>query len=194
MSENRAATFDALYRDNPDPWNMRSSAYERDKYQATLAALPHRHYRMGIEAGCSIGELTALLAPRCARLIGIDVSTVALAQAATRNARNPNVEFLHGELPGAWPDLDADLIVLSEVLYFLTAAEIATLARIIAPRWRDGGACILVNWLGPTEDLLPGATAATLFTTALSSHTPTRLLSRTATEKYRLDVLVKSQR
>lgn len=188
MSE-RAARFDALYRSDPDPWDFRGSDYERGKYRSTIDALPHARYALAIEAGCSIGELTALLAPRCDRLVGVDVSAVALQAAARRNAGNANVEFEHGELPGAWPRLDADLVVLSEVLYFLTASEIDTLARTVAPRWRSGGACILVNWLGPTGDLLPGALAADIFIASLYKFATPILVDTVTTAKYRIDVL-----
>lgn len=185
MSE-RARRFDALYSKNPDPWGFRDSAYERAKYQATIAALPEACYRLGIEAGCSIGELTALLAARCDKVIGLDVSAVALAAAAKRGLAN--VEFRLAELPAQFPDVDADLIVLSEVLYFLSAEEIDALAARIAPRWRPGGTCVLVNWLGPTDEALSGSDAADRFIAALYRLAcPTRQTSETA--KYRLDVL-----
>ncbi len=191
MSE-RAARFDALYLADADPWNFRGSRYEREKYRATLAALPHRRYKLGIEAGCSIGELTALLAPRCDRLIGIDVSSVALRAAERRNAGNGGVEFVHGELPEAWPRIDADLVVLSEVLYFLTAAEIRNLAQAVACHWCRGGACVLVNWLGPTGDLLPGALAADIFIAALSAAATSAHVGVLEETRYRIDVLTRS--
>ena len=35
-----ASYFDAIYERDADPWRFRTSAYERAKYDATLAALP----------------------------------------------------------------------------------------------------------------------------------------------------------
>ena len=66
--------FEALYASDPDPWRFASSDYERDKYAATLAALPRQLYRSGLEVGCSIGVLTAMLASRCRRLLAVDVA------------------------------------------------------------------------------------------------------------------------
>ena len=59
------AHFDRLYGADPDPWKFATSDYERDKYAATLAALPDRRFTRCYEVGCSIGVLTRQLAPRC---------------------------------------------------------------------------------------------------------------------------------
>lgn len=189
-SSDRFARFDALYRKNPDPWNFRRSRYEKRKYGVTLKALPRRRFGISIEAGCSIGELTAKLAPRCEKVVGIDVSALALETARQRNAANRNVEFLLGELPDAWPDVTADLIVLSEILYFLHADEVDALARAIAPRWQRGGVCVMVNWLGSTEDSLTGPQAADRFMVELCRHCRPTLITSRRGDRYRLDVLV----
>ncbi len=63
MSESLSTEyFDDLYQKNEDPWDFETSAYERDKYAATLAALPNAHYQNAFEIGCSIGVLTQQLA------------------------------------------------------------------------------------------------------------------------------------
>ena len=36
--------FEAIYARDPDPWRFADSAYERAKYDATLAALPRPRY------------------------------------------------------------------------------------------------------------------------------------------------------
>ena len=66
-----AGYFEALYAAAPDPWDFEGSDYERGKYAATLAALPQPRYARALEVGCSIGVLTALLAPRCDRLLAV---------------------------------------------------------------------------------------------------------------------------
>ena len=57
--------FQELYDKSPDPYGFTTRWYERRKYAVSLALLPWARYRSGFEPGCSIGELTALLAPRC---------------------------------------------------------------------------------------------------------------------------------
>ncbi len=70
--------FEQLYVRDPDPWRFATSGYERDKYAATLAALPNRRFASGFEVGCSIGVLTRQLAERCDALLAADGSPTAL--------------------------------------------------------------------------------------------------------------------
>ena len=53
-----AAYFEELYAADHDPWDLATSAYERDKYEATMAALEGRRFASALEVGCSIGMLT----------------------------------------------------------------------------------------------------------------------------------------
>lgn len=164
MSE-RAARFDALYRARPDPWAFETSDYERAKYAATLAALPAGHFAHAIEVGCSIGVFTRALVDRCKRVTALDVSAVALADARTRCAGLP-VDFQRAEVPAQWPDGRFDLVVLSEVLYFLEPSEIGPLAQRVAGAAAPGAAVLLVNYLGPCDRPLDGAAAAQAFIAA----------------------------
>jgi len=188
MSE-RADRFNRLYASDIDPWGFRSSEYECEKYEATLAALPRRHYELGIEAGCSIGELTRRLAARCDRLIGVDVSEVALAEARRRNIDLPHVSFVRGEIPGDWPDIDADLIILSEVLYFLTPIEIDQLAAKISKRWKASGNCVLVNYLEPIPEAVQGREAAERF---IATVTDVSHAANIPGNGYRIDILTRA--
>ena len=99
------------------------------------------------------------------------------------------VRFVRGELPAAWPDLPVDLVVLSEVLYFLSAGEIASLARRVAATWLPHGDAVLVNYLGPTSEALEGAEAADLFIAALEQG---HAVSRVRNGRYQIDVLTRS--
>ena len=56
-----ASVFDKLYANSDDPWKFETSDYEREKYDATLAALPPGRFGNALEIGCSIGVLTARL-------------------------------------------------------------------------------------------------------------------------------------
>lgn len=151
---------DALYRENPDPWNFRESPYERAKYNTTLNLLPGRRYDRVLEVGCSIGVLGRRLAARATRYVGVDASRLALAEA--RRDALPNMEFLRMTVPHHFPPGRFDLVVLSEILYFLSAPDVARLARRVDAAAPDGDV-VLVNWLGPTNRELAGSEAADLF-------------------------------
>jgi SAM-dependent methyltransferase len=161
-----AAIFDALYRDNPDPWGFLSKPYEQAKYDATLACLSQRHFASAFEIGCSIGVLSLLLAPRCDRLLAVDLSETALAQARARLRDRPGVDLRRMAIPDDWPDESFDLIVLSEVLYFLAPGDIDCTAALVRRALRPGGVGLLVNYTGPTDTPCTGDEATARFAAA----------------------------
>ena len=155
--------FDGVHAVSEDPWEYTTSWYERRKRALTLAALPQEHYRRGLEVGCSIGTLTAELAGRCANLLAVDASSAALEQAARRLAPFPGVETRQLTLPGSWPDGTYDLIVVSEVGYYLTPAEFGLLLYRIEESLAPGGTLLLCHWRHPVSGWeLDGDTVHTL--------------------------------
>lgn len=155
--------FEALYAADPDPWRFATSDYERDKYAASMTALPPRWFAAGLEVGCSIGVLTRQLAPLCSRLLSLDVAEGALAQA---RARCPNVRFERRVVPDEWPPGRFDLMVFSEVLYYLDATALQATAVRAMSAIEPGGTMLLVHYLGGTDYPLTGDEAARGFIAA----------------------------
>ncbi len=179
--------FARIYARGEDPWGFEASPYERRKYAATLAALPRDSYASCLEVGCSIGVQTRLLAARCDRVLGIDLSGEALARASARCADLPQVAFARARVPRDWPPGGFDLIVLSEILYFLDRADIAGTARLVLGSLRPGGVVVVVNWTGETDTPTTGDEAAGLLIEGVRP-----FLGVVASERapgYRLDVL-----
>jgi SAM-dependent methyltransferase len=150
MSFMTAEDFEARYRSDPDPWRYLVSEYERRKYAATLAACGPGPFACALELGGSIGVFSAMLAPRCERLVTVDVSPTAVAQARPRLAEHAAADPIVGAIPAAVPRLPFDLVVASEILYYLSDDELAgTLsmlqrcmvagARLVAVHWRPRG-------------------------------------------------------
>ena len=73
-----------------------------------------------LEIGCSIGVLTRRLAERCATLLAVDIAENALAQARAACAACKNVTIARIRIPMDWPTGRFDMILLSEVLYYLS--------------------------------------------------------------------------
>ncbi|MCJ2071662.1 nodulation S family protein [Methylobacterium sp. J-030] len=179
--------FAGMYASDPDPWHFTSSAYERDKYAATLAALPRPRYRSAFEPACSIGVFTRALAERCDRLLATDIIPVAVESARSRCADQPHVEVRQGAVPADWPAGRFDLIVLSEFLYFLAPLDLAALVRRVGDAIEPGGDMVLVHWLGVTDYPQSGDQAAEGFIAQAAPFAG--LLHQSRTAEYRLDVL-----
>jgi SAM-dependent methyltransferase len=143
-----AAYFDRLYGASDDPYALRSRWYEARKRALLLAALPERRYGRVFEPGCGVGELTALLADRSDLLLASDGSERAVKIAARRCRDLPAVRVVRQALPEDWPH-DAgpfDLVVLSELGYFLDAAAMARLADCCARSLAAGGTLVACDW------------------------------------------------
>jgi trans-aconitate methyltransferase len=179
--------FDRLYASDPDPWKFATSEYERDKYAKTLAALPRPRYARAFEVGCSIGVLTRQLAARCNAILAVDVADAALRGAAARCRDQSHVQFARMVVPQDWPPDIFDLILFSEVLYYLDDTDRAAAARLSLQSLSSGGAIILVNWHGPTDGFCTGDDAAEAMIAACAP--ALRPVTQQRAEKYRLDVL-----
>ncbi len=140
--------FDALYAASDDPYASRQRWYEARKRAVLLAALPQARFRRAYEPGCGIGELTLALAPRCDALLASDFTAQAVALARERTAALPHVQVARHTLPADWPH-DAggfDLIVLSEVGYFLQRSDMQRVADCCALSLEDGGTLVACDW------------------------------------------------
>ena len=179
--------FRGMYATEADPWQFATSAYERAKYQATLAALPRAHYASALDIGCSIGVFTHQLCPRCDAVVGLDVVPSVLEAARARCADCANARFALAAVPGQWPDGRFDLIVISEVAYYLDRADLARLVARVEGAVLPGADIVLVHWLGVTHYPLSGDDAAEGFIAGAKGFA--RVLTQSRTAEYRLDVL-----
>jgi len=120
----------------PDPCAYESE-YEAVKREQILAFLPTKMIPDALELGCAEGHFTLRLAPRVGRLIAVDISVRALGRAHARCSGHRNVTFRRldlntDEIPGPF-----DLIICSEVLYYLQ--DLPSVARRIVAQLRPGG-------------------------------------------------------
>jgi SAM-dependent methyltransferase len=197
MNENQPNTlppeyFDQVYQANRDPWNFETSPYEQAKYAATLAALPHSHYAEAFEIGCSLGVLTAQLAPYCGHLLAVDVSEAALVQARARCADFAQVEIKQMRVPDEFPSQQFNLILVSEVGYYWSPTDLARAADQLIAGLVPGGQLLLVHWTPPVHDYpLTGDDVHELFLGKAAATGPLRHLAGQRHQNYRLDLLAK---
>jgi LmbE family N-acetylglucosaminyl deacetylase len=141
--------FADLYGDGDDPWGTRSSWYEQRKRDVVLACLPRPRYQHAAEPGCGLGTLTLALAARSDRVTASDPVQAAVDEARSATADSANATVLHVALPEQ-PTVpaDADLVVLSEVLYYLSPDVVGKVADLVPV----GADVVLVHWRGwPAE-------------------------------------------
>ncbi|WP_326808510.1 MULTISPECIES: SAM-dependent methyltransferase [unclassified Streptomyces] len=139
------AYFDGRYARDPDPWGMATKWYERRKYAVTLAALPRAGYRDCFEPGCGTGELTRLLAPRCERLLAVDFAESAVGSARSAVSEFAHVEVRQATLPEDLPDGRYDLVVVSEILYYLSGDDLKVTLDGLLGRLEAGGDLVVVH-------------------------------------------------
>lgn len=163
--------LETIYHSDFDPWEHLSSPYEHDKYAQTIGTVGDRKFQLGLEIGCGIGGLSTHLAGRCDRLLCMDCITLALARARLRLDDKPHVSVCEGTAPDDIPEINPDLLVLSEVLYFLTVEEIDQLGCWAEVNATRDAVIIVVVWTGPTGQQLSGMESMDRFSQALRNWT-----------------------
>jgi ArsR family transcriptional regulator len=144
QDERRLASVLARRRSKSEQF-FSSASGEWDRLRAELfGATFHLHALMALvdpasrvaDLGCGTGELTALLAPHVARIVGVDASAEMLASAERRLAGQPNVELRLGTLEAVpLPSHGFDLATMALVLHHLSdpARALSEARRVLVP-------------------------------------------------------------
>ena len=144
--------FRERYAASPDPYGLADRWYEARKYALSVALLPRQRYGAAFEPGCSIGVLTAQLAPRCGSLLACDAIDGAVESARARTAPLPGVRVERRVIPRDWPPGEFDLIVFSEILYYFDDADLDRVIRLGSSALRPDGQLLAVHWRHPAPD------------------------------------------
>ncbi len=142
--------FQRMYARSDDPWQLATRWYEQRKYAITMSLLSRPRYRHAFEPGCSVGTLTTHLAQRCDHVTAIDLAQSALDTAAARVTSG--VTFSRGSLDDTWPDGPFDLLVLSEVGYYLAADSLKRVLLQEIPRLAPDATVVAAHWRHPVDD------------------------------------------
>lgn len=132
------AHWEGLFARTPDPWRY-GNTYEQDKYEQTLSLVPDG-ITTALELASAEGFFTEKLAPRVKRLVSSDISQIAMEHAAQsctahRNVQFRRIDFVQDELPPGF-----DLVVCSEVLYYIGGLDVLqNVAKKIERALNPGG-------------------------------------------------------
>lgn len=155
------ADFDALYVRDPDPFEVRSSWYERRKLGVLLASLALPRYAAAWDPACGTGDLVVALSDRCGHVLATDASPTAVQITREHAAGRDGVEVREHRLPQR-PSFDLsalDLLIVPEVLYYLPADERAQTCELLDTVAGPGQAeLVAVHWRHhPHDAYLSGA-------------------------------------
>jgi SAM-dependent methyltransferase len=183
--------FEARYRAEPDPWRTLTDPYELGKRRRTLEACGPGPFAAVCELGSGLGALAAELAPRCTRLLALDASPTAVDAATGRLAPFAHaaacVAVVPEDLP---PRARFDLIVASELLYYLDAPALAATVAWAARALVAGGRLVAVGWTGRAPDMRRDAADAAA---ALACAPELRAVDTACHPGYRIDVLERAR-
>ena len=142
--------FEAMYRQDGDPWRVATSWYERRKLTVLLASLPFEHYRRAWEPGCGPGIGSVALAARVDELVASDVSETAVRLARERTADLPGVRVEHSELPPRPFEGRVDLLVAAEFLYYVP--DLAAALDVLWSACEPGAHVVVMHWAHHPHD------------------------------------------
>ncbi|MEK9144613.1 MAG: SAM-dependent methyltransferase [Elusimicrobiota bacterium] len=104
-----------------DPFRYAALEFESRRFKLMARALEGRRYARALEVGCAEGSFTKYLAPLCESLLAMDISSTAVDRARAALGSGARVSFVRANLRDWEPAAGErfDLVVLSEVLYYL---------------------------------------------------------------------------
>jgi predicted TPR repeat methyltransferase len=151
--------MDSLW-DRGDPWDIESSAYERDRCVQLLKMLEGRRYARVLEIGCGAGYLTRLLAQHADHIVALDISQPAIERARALGAGQADIDFRVANIMDYKPQVDGpwDLVVFSDTMCYLgwlyPFFDVAWLAVQLFEATCSGGRLMLANSMGEDDDWL----------------------------------------
>jgi predicted TPR repeat methyltransferase len=143
-----AKWFDDFYASTHDPFGFDTEPYEQAKYLHTLEVIGPGPFRAAWEIGCSVGTFTRLLAPACEDLLATDIAGAAVERTRERCRELPQVRAEQAVLPDDVPSGPFDLVVASDVLYYLPEPVLRATVRRIAQQVAAGGTLVALHYLG----------------------------------------------
>jgi SAM-dependent methyltransferase len=139
------AGFEHKFRENIDPWDYASSPFERFKRRVLIRTCGLAKHGRVLELGCANGETTRALKRISLRLLAVDGSMTAIAAAKRRLGGSAHVSFSCLTIPEEMPQGPFDLIIISELAYYLPPHRLSLLGRRVSASLAYGGRAVVLN-------------------------------------------------
>ncbi len=139
--------FKSIYATESDPWNIGNADSDRYNLYVDLITQNATGHEKILDIGCGFGAFLARFQGTFNKLVGVELSAEAVAKG---KERFPFIQFIPGsadELAGILPeDSSYDLIVCSDVIYYLNERGKHRLLRSIAERLSPDGIAFIAAW------------------------------------------------
>lgn len=148
------AGFDAKFAGSADPWSTFTDADEALKRRAILHAIGPGPWGRVLELAAGNGSNSAAIAARALRLDATEATASGVALVAdavdagrsrARALRPSRARALRLAVPDRLPRARYDVVVVAELLYYLSPAAMARTARDVAAVLPPGGTLVLAH-------------------------------------------------
>lgn len=140
------AGFEAKFRSNDDPWSTFTDRDEAVKRRAILQAMGAGPWGRVLELAAGNGSNSVAIAPRALRLDATEATEAGTALVARAiRARGPRARALRLVLPARLPRSRYDIVLVAELLYYLSPRAMRETAREIARVLRPGGLLVVAH-------------------------------------------------
>lgn len=137
--------FQSKFSDNDDPWATFTDRDEALKRRAILRAMGPGPRGRVLELAAGNGSNSIAIAPRVLRLDATEGTASGEALVARALAGRGRARALRLIVPARLPRRQYDIVVVAEVIYYLTARAMAQTARDVAAALRPGGRLVLAH-------------------------------------------------
>lgn len=142
------AGFEAVFAADPDPWRTFVDRDEARKRGAILRAIGPGTVGRVLEIAAGNGSNSVAIDPRALRLDATEATaagTRLVAAALAARGQGRRARALRLTVPARLPRARYDVVVIAELLYYLTPDAMRRTARIIAAALRPGGVLVLAH-------------------------------------------------
>ncbi|ACF14311.1 Methyltransferase type 12 [Chloroherpeton thalassium ATCC 35110] len=139
------AVFNWFYKFSSDPFDLEKSDYEAHKFALVAKCVQEIHVKNALDIGCGTGVLTEKISHFCTHILGIDFSTEAIETAKNRCAGQSNIRFLAADIRAFQPPETYDLVLCSEVLYYVGEPDLEKFLGLLHVALSENGRLIVVD-------------------------------------------------
>lgn len=137
--------FDERFAGDADPWGTFTARDEAVKRDAILHATGAGVRGRVLELAAGNGSNSVALAARALRLDATEGTAAGTKLVAKAVGADPRVTVERLVLPGRFPRATYDAAIVAEVLYYLSARDMAAVARDVGRALRPGGVLVLAH-------------------------------------------------